>query len=124
MDVSAIVKGYSKPETISRYGRKREGKGVWVPIIPDMQIQQPDDATDKKFDLPLYYFERLSDTALNHYFVMLERRFTSLAGNLKKTNGIAEMALAMGIKSFEDNVADSVLNYIKNDFKKRKLMQK
>ncbi|HEX6190767.1 MAG TPA: patatin-like phospholipase family protein [Chitinophagaceae bacterium] len=124
MDVSAIVNGYSNPDTIKRYGRKREGKGVWVPIIPDMQIQQPDDASDKKFDLPLYYFERLSETALNHYFVMFERRFSALAGNLKKTNGIAEMALAMGIKTFEDNIADSVLNYIKNDFKKRKLMQK
>ena len=55
---------------------------------------------------------------------MLERRFASVAGNLKKTHGIAEMALAMGIKTYEDNIADSVLGYIKNDLKRRKLMQR
>lgn len=124
LDVSAIKKGYQKPEAVARYGRKREGRGNWVPIIPDMNIQQPADATDKKFDLPVYHFERLSETALNHYHGMLERRFASVAGNLKKTHGIAEMALAMGIKTYEDNIADSVLGYIKNDLKRRKLMQR
>jgi hypothetical protein len=55
---------------------------------------------------------------------MLERRFAAVAGHIKKTNGIAEMALAMGIKTYEDNIANSVLTYIKNDFKRRKLMQR
>lgn len=124
MDVSAIINGYRNPEAVKRYGRKRDGSGTWVPIIPDMNIQQPADTTDARFDLPVYYFERLSETALNHYYAMLERRFGSLLGNLKKTHGIAEMALAMGIKTYEDNIANSVLGYIKNDLKRRKLMQR
>ena len=124
MDVSAIVNGYGRQETINRYGRQRDGKGNWVPIIPDMNITKPADTTDSKFDLPLYFFERLSDSALNHYYEMLETRFNHVMSNLKRTQGIAQMALAMGIKTFEDNIADSVLNYIKNDFKRRKLMQK
>jgi hypothetical protein len=122
-DVQAVINGYHRPEAMKRFARKDE-KGLWVPIIPDMDIKQPDDARNKKLDLPLYHFERLSDTALNHYFTMLEKRFSALAMNLKKTHGIAEMALAMGVKTYEDNIATSVLDNIKNDLKRRKLMQR
>lgn len=123
-DVSAVINGYNNPAAIGRYARKDADGNRIVPIIPDMTIQKPEDATDKRFELPLYHFERLSDTGLNHYFSMLERRFAAVLGNLKKTHGIAEMALAMGIKTYEDNIADSILTYIKNDLKKRKLMQR
>jgi hypothetical protein len=89
-----------------------------------MDLQQAEDVKDSKFDLPLYYFERLSETSLNHYFTMFERRFAAVLGNLSKTHGIAEMALAMGIKTYEDNIAQTILEYIKNDLKRRKLMQR
>jgi len=123
-DAPAVVKGYDHPAAMARYARKDKTGRTVVPVIPDMQVRKPEDATDKNMELPLYYFERLSETALNHYFTMLEQRFATVAGNLKKTHGVAEMALAMGIKTFEDNIAGSILEYIKNDFKRRKLMQR
>lgn len=123
-ETSAVVKGYENPAAASRYTRKDKKGKLVVPVIPDMQVKKPEDVTDKNLELPLYHFERLSETDLNHYFTMLEQRFAAVAGNIKKTNGIAEMALAMGIKTYEDNIADSVLTYIKNDFKRRKLMQR
>lgn len=122
-DVAAVISGYTREEAMNRFARK-DAAGKWVPIIPDMDTRFPEDARDSRFDLPVYHFERLSETALNHYYSMIERRFAALMGNLKKTEGIAEMALAMGIRTYEDNIANSLLNYIKNDFKKRKLMQR
>ncbi len=120
--VSAVLNGYREQEAINRYARK-DGTGTWVPIIPDMRQRMPEDAKDSALDLPLYHFERLEESAFNHHFVMLEQRFAALAGNFSKTSGIAEMALAMAIKTYEDNVATSVLNFIRNDLKRRKLMK-
>ena len=122
-DVQAVINGYSKPEAMQRFARK-DASGVWLPIIPDMDIQKPEEAKDKKFDLPVYHFERLSETALNHYFNMLGRRFSTLMMNLKNVSGLAEMALAMGVKTYEDRIAGNVLDYIKGDLKRRKLMSK
>ncbi len=124
MDISAILKGYSKAETVARFGRKRDGAGTWVPIIPVMNMMQPADATDKRLDLPLYHFERLSETALNHYYRKLERRFATVASHMKKTKGIVEMALAGMIRAYEDDFANGALRFIKNDLKRRKLMVK
>lgn len=123
-EVSAVVMGYSNPAARARYARPDKMNNLSVPIIPDMQVKKPEDAVDKNLDLPVYHFERLTETALDHYYSMLEQRFAAVAGNLKKTNGIAEMALAMGIRTYEDNIAGWILESIKADFKRRKLMQR
>jgi hypothetical protein len=134
--VSAVIDGYRDRAALDRFCFKDEKGRKWVPIIPDVTLQEPIVVRERTIregvkqitykepgQLPLYRMDLPPADFLDRYYGRIKERINKLMNNTHDSSWLVDLIVKFAAARLDDRAADVVVKKIKEDLVKRKLMQ-
>ncbi|MGZ5248382.1 MAG: hypothetical protein ACXWCR_14850, partial [Flavitalea sp.] len=134
--IKSVLEGYNNKEAFDRFCYVDEKGKRWLPIIPDVSLDKPIVVQEIKVDedtrqvlydepnkLPLYKMDLPTSDFLDQYRDRLKGRVNKLMRNLYDSSWLVDFIIKTVAKKMDDRVADAVIDRIKKDLMKRKLLK-
>jgi len=134
--VSAVIDGYGAPAALERYCFEDEKGRKWVPIIPDVTLQEPikvrertvregvkQISYDEPGKLPLYRMNLPQEDFLDVYYDKIKERINKLMVNTYDSNYLTDLIIKLVASKLDNKAADKVMQIIRKDLSKRKLVR-
>lgn len=129
--VKSVLDGYQDKAARDRFCFQDENGKKWVPIIPDVTLQQPIKLNEVKVSetvknviydepgkLPLYTMELPPNDFLEQYRTKIEERANKLITNIYDSNWFVDLIFKIVAMGVDNKIADKVISKIKSDLKK------
>lgn len=134
--IRSVLEGYKNQEAFDRFCFTDEKGKRWLPIIPDVSLEKPivvkefkvdEDTRQVLYDEPnkllLYKMELPPSDFLEQYRGKLKSRVNKLMRNVYDSSWFVDSIIKVVANKADDRVADAVINRIKKDLMKRKLVK-
>lgn len=135
--VKAVLEGYGNEAAARRFAYTDERGKRRVPIIPDVTLKQPFRVEVKEVGanlrklvyegetgvLPLYQMKLPKGDFLEAYRNKIEKRINKLMNNVHDSNWMVDGLIRLAANRLDDKAADQVINRIRTDLEKRKLIE-
>ncbi|MCJ8167163.1 patatin-like phospholipase family protein [Pontibacter sp. E15-1] len=134
--VSAVIDGYRDRAALERFCFEDEKGRKWVPIIPDVTLQKPIVVRERKIregvkqityeetgKLPLYKMDLPQEDFLDRYYDLIIKRINKLMNNTHDSNWFVDMIVEFVAARLDDRAADEVMEIIRKDLNRRKLVR-
>jgi hypothetical protein len=130
--IDAVIKGYeNRPAAKKRFTIVDESNKEWLPVIPDFSLPAPMGITAsggslsyvEQNKLPIYKLSKLQPDFLEPYRDRISNRFLILSNNFFKGSFFLSLIIKAGTWFTRKKVIDGLIQYIKEDLQKRKLIK-
>jgi hypothetical protein len=134
--VSAVIDGYRDPAAFERFCFEDEKGRKWVPIIPDVTLQEPIKVRERAVregvqqityeesgKLPLYKMELPQEDFLDVYYDRIKERINKIMVNTHDSNFLIDLIIKLVANKLDNKAADEVLKIIRKDLSERKLVR-
>ena len=131
--VRAVYNGYkANPLALDRFAFRDEKGKQWVPIIPDVTLNQPIEGKQENGKivyresdpLPRYKLEKLPSSFVHQYESAITKRYSTVITSFFATGWFVRLLLGIGAWLFRKRVVGFVSTKIEEDFIERDLMEK
>ncbi|ALJ01705.1 hypothetical protein DC20_21900 (plasmid) [Rufibacter tibetensis] len=135
--IKAVINGYQGQAAFERFCFKDEKGRKWLPVIPDVTLQEPIRVMEKAVregvkhisyeetgKLPHYEMRLPKGDFLEKYSDQIEERINKLMTNVYDSNWLGDLLLKLAANRFDDRAAEKVIKIIKDDLVKRKLVKR